>query len=191
MHDPGTRMYTILLKGGQEVNAELVFSPTQVASYDFMLPITLNNLPAPSPRPTPMPRTPYASSALGLLGDAKEKPAESGNQSTKQSRKSATIQAAQKTKTTTLAPGSAAGSKGGSKQSDRKTPLEEEEDTQLLPHITPKRRIIATALRQPVELSTNALCFVLPSNYLDKVEKQGAARYSNLLLKVIFCRFLD
>ncbi|XP_014674744.1 PREDICTED: cilia- and flagella-associated protein 47-like [Priapulus caudatus] len=51
-------VYTTELAAGTSIGAELVFAPTEVASYDFLLPVMLNDSIAPSPTPTPFPPSP-------------------------------------------------------------------------------------------------------------------------------------
>ncbi|KAG5833367.1 hypothetical protein ANANG_G00275190 [Anguilla anguilla] len=58
----GTRLeshlYKITLEGLETVECSLIFSPKQVAAYDFNLPVTLNSIGAPSPPPSSVPKTP-------------------------------------------------------------------------------------------------------------------------------------
>ena len=52
-------------------------SPSEVASYDFHLPVIINNIRAPSPSPSPMPPTPAPSlkDSIALAAAAAKNPA--------------------------------------------------------------------------------------------------------------------
>ncbi|XP_074645875.1 cilia and flagella-associated protein 47-like isoform X2 [Tubulanus polymorphus] len=104
--------YTITLGEGEIVACELFFKPTEVASYDFVMPVTINETPAPSPSPTPFPPTPAPSNKNSIQHIINPRPI-------------------------------------------------------YFSIPTPRRKIIATALRQPLELSHNKLEFTLPANFLD------------------------
>ncbi|XP_078698604.1 cilia- and flagella-associated protein 47-like isoform X8 [Branchiostoma floridae x Branchiostoma belcheri] len=54
-------MYRYMLEGEEIVPCELVFSPTEVASYDFLMPVHINAMDAPSPTPSSFPPTPAPS----------------------------------------------------------------------------------------------------------------------------------
>ncbi|KAJ8350368.1 hypothetical protein SKAU_G00254980 [Synaphobranchus kaupii] len=60
--DTGTRLeshlYRITVEGLETVDCSLIFSPKQVAAYDFNLPVTLNDIGVPSPPPSSVPKTP-------------------------------------------------------------------------------------------------------------------------------------
>ncbi|XP_066563691.1 cilia- and flagella-associated protein 47-like [Amia ocellicauda] len=51
-------LYSLEMEGKQNVECFLIFSPKEVAAYDFNLPVTLNNMGAPSPPPSSIPKTP-------------------------------------------------------------------------------------------------------------------------------------
>ena len=82
----------------------------QVASYDFNLPVTINQTGAPSPTPTSFPPTPTPSHKNSLQHII----------------------------------------------NPRRVPV---------PTATPRRRVVTTALRQPLQLSAESLHFVLPVHY--------------------------
>lgn len=98
------------------MKCQLEFTPTEVASYDFIVPVNINQTEAPTPDPTPLPPTPAPSS------------------------KSIHHIIAPRPVNVTVA--------------------------------TPKRRIVATALRQPLEMSHHNLDFTLPSGFL-RLESTG------------------
>ena len=195
-----------MLKGCQSVRAELIFTPTQVASYDFILPITLNNLPAPTPAPTPMPRTPFSSSttlaadfgraaklasATGTLVGAEES-VDGGKR--RRSPKSRSSDAGGSGSGSGFGSGSGSGGDAGSSAGRSGTitgahesgtlsgagPVESEPGER----VTPKRRIVATALRQPLEISASSLDFLLPATFIKKLEKHGPEAYAKILTKV-------
>ena len=202
IHDTSARSYSIMLKGCQSVRAELIFTPTQVAAYDFILPITLNNLPAPTPAPTPMPRTPFSSSttqaadigrakklasATGTLVGAEES-VDGGKR--RRSPKSRSSDAGGLGSGSGSGSGDDAGSSGGrsgtisgaheSGTLSGAGPVESEPGER----VTPKRRIVATALRQPLEISASSLDFLLPATFIKKLEKHGPEAYAKILTKV-------
>ncbi|XP_041462969.1 cilia- and flagella-associated protein 47-like isoform X1 [Lytechinus variegatus] len=107
--NPG--VFKVTVGGEQKIDCELRFKPTEVASYDFVMPVSINQTEAPTPDGTPFPPTPAPSS---------------------------------KSIQHIIAP----------------RPV-------IVAVSTPKRRIIATALRQPLQVSTTELSFTLPSGYLE------------------------
>lgn len=56
---------------------EMHLSPTEVASYDFHLPVIINNIKAPSPSPSPLPPTPAPSlkDSIAVAAAAAKNPA--------------------------------------------------------------------------------------------------------------------
>ncbi|PIK59126.1 hypothetical protein BSL78_03931 [Apostichopus japonicus] len=111
---PGTFKATI--QGLSTMKCQLEFTPTEVASYDFIVPVNINQTEAPTPDPTPLPPTP-APSYKSIHHIIAPRPIN-----------------------VTVA--------------------------------TPKRRIVATALRQPLEMSHHNLDFTLPSGFL-RLETTG------------------
>ncbi|KAK3775916.1 hypothetical protein RRG08_017206 [Elysia crispata] len=106
--NPG--MSSVTLEPEEVIEGEITFTPTQVAAYDFILPVVVNHLGAPTPAPTPFPPTPAPSNKNSIQHIINPKP---------------------------------------------------------VPAVvtTPRRQVIATALRQPLQLGTNRLQFILPSNF--------------------------
>ncbi|XP_069034828.1 cilia- and flagella-associated protein 47-like isoform X2 [Lepisosteus oculatus] len=51
-------LYSVEIEGNKVVDCFLIFSPKEVAAYDFNLPVTLNSTGAPSPPPSSIPKTP-------------------------------------------------------------------------------------------------------------------------------------
>ena len=107
--NPG--VYKVTVGGEQKIDCKLKFQPTEVASYDFIMPVSINQTDAPTPDSTPAPPTPAPSS------------------------KSIQHIIAPRPVVVTVA--------------------------------TPRRRIIATGLRQPLQLSHYELQFSLPSGFLE------------------------
>ena len=107
--NPG--VYKVTVGGEQKIDCKLKFQPTEVASYDFIMPVSINQTDAPTPDSTPAPPTPAPSS------------------------KSIQHIIAPRPVVVTVA--------------------------------TPRRRIIATGLRQPLQLSHYKLEFSLPSGFLE------------------------
>lgn len=201
VHDASARSYSIMLKGCQSVRAELIFTPTQVASYDFILPITLNNLPAPTPAPTPMPRTPFSTAttmAADVQGAAKLARADGGSSANADA---GSKRRELKSRSSVDAGGSGSGSGSGSGPNGDGGSSGGRSGTMsggvmsgagaVEPdggdRVTPKRRIVATALRQPLEISANSLDFLLPATFIRKLEKHGPEAYAKLLTKVLMC----
>ncbi|XP_035825915.1 cilia- and flagella-associated protein 47 [Aplysia californica] len=108
--NPG--MASVTLEPEEIIEGEITFTPTQVAAYDFVMPVVVNHLGAPSPAPTPFPPTPAPSNKNSIQHIVNPRPMP-----------------------VTVA--------------------------------TPRKQVIATALRQPLQLGTNRLEFLLPSNFHD------------------------
>ncbi|KAL8606797.1 hypothetical protein ACOMHN_049626 [Nucella lapillus] len=106
--NPG--MGSVTLAPGENIQGELYFIPGEVAAYDFIMPVTINHLGAPSPAPTPFPPTPTPSNKNGLQHIVNPRP-------------------------------------------------------QPFSIATPRKHIIGTALRQPLQLSHNRIHFSLPVNF--------------------------
>ena len=102
--NPG--MFSITLEPGEETLGQLQFTPTEVASYDFLIPVAVNKTGAPTPLPTPLPPTPAPSQKNSLQHIINPRPVH--------------VEIA-----------------------------------------TPRRKVIATALRQPLQLSHQNLEFSL------------------------------
>ena len=100
-----SRVYTVILEGEQSANFALEFKPTEVASYDFILPVAINDTEAPTPAPTPFPSTP------------------------------------------------------GSRAGTVSLPYTNKPRVMPFEVVTPRRRVVATALRQPLKLSTTKIDF--------------------------------
>lgn len=90
----------------------------QVAAYDFVMPVIINQIGAPSPAPTPFPPTPAPSNKNSLQHIINPRP----------------------------------------------------QPPQVA---TPRKHVIATALRQPLQLSTNKIEFSLPSTFEDPTSSTG------------------
>jgi len=52
-------LFTVGIDSGQQFPCEMIFTPTEVASYDFMMNVTVNETLAPTPAPTPLPPGPH------------------------------------------------------------------------------------------------------------------------------------
>ncbi|XP_078416576.1 cilia- and flagella-associated protein 47-like [Cetorhinus maximus] len=59
------QLYVVTLGGKESIKCELLFSPTDVASYDFNLPVIMNGGIKPSPSPSSIPPDPYDEISLG------------------------------------------------------------------------------------------------------------------------------
>ncbi|XP_043556662.1 cilia- and flagella-associated protein 47-like [Chiloscyllium plagiosum] len=101
------QLYIVSLRGRERIKCELVFSPTDVASYDFNLPVIINGSVTPSPPPSSIPPDPYDEISIGSS------------------------------------------------------------EVQLLNSATPSRRVQATVLYPPLELSDTKLEFSLLPGYND------------------------
>ncbi|XP_070567350.1 cilia- and flagella-associated protein 47-like [Ptychodera flava] len=113
--NPG--VYKVTVGGEDVIKCELTFQPSEVAAYDFIIPVSINQTDAPTPNPTPFPPTPAPSS------------------------KSINHIITPRPVAVTIA--------------------------------TPRRRIIATGLRQPLQLSHTKLDFSLPSGFFEMGVQQG------------------
>ncbi|XP_077977423.1 cilia- and flagella-associated protein 47-like [Glandiceps talaboti] len=113
--NPG--VYKVTVSGQDVIKCELSFHPTEVAAYDFIVPVSINQTDAPTPIPTPFPPTPAPSS---------------------------------KSIQHIITP--------------RPVPFTIS---------TPRRRIVATGLRQPLQLSHVKLEFSLPSGFFEMGVQQG------------------
>ncbi|XP_013416633.1 cilia- and flagella-associated protein 47 isoform X1 [Lingula anatina] len=122
--NPG--MHTVTLAGQEEVEAELIFTPTEVASYDFIIPVVVNATGAPSPAPTPFPPTPAPSAKNTIEHIINPKPIH-----------------------VTIA--------------------------------TPRRKVVATALRQPFQISHSKLEFTFPNGFTDQALGSGLGQNKGTL----------
>ncbi|RDD38935.1 Cilia- and flagella-associated protein 47 [Trichoplax sp. H2] len=59
--DGNQNLYTISMNGNEVISYILQFYPSEVASYDFYLPVTINEINPPSPPQSPLPPTPTTS----------------------------------------------------------------------------------------------------------------------------------
>ncbi|XP_072178621.1 cilia- and flagella-associated protein 47-like [Diadema setosum] len=122
--NPG--VFKVTVGGEQTIDCQLKFQPTEVASYDFIIPVSINQTEAPTPESTPFPPTPAPSS---------------------------------KSIQHIIAP----------------RPV-------VVMVSTPKRRIIATALRQPLQVSDTDLHFTLPSGYLEMGLSSSTQQSQSIML---------
>ncbi|XP_033113331.1 cilia- and flagella-associated protein 47-like isoform X2 [Anneissia japonica] len=118
-------IYKVSLRREETINCQLIFRPTEVASYDFNINVTINQVDPPSPDPTPFPPTPAPSS------------------------KSIQHIITPRPMVVTIA--------------------------------TPKRKITATALRQPLQLSHYHIDFSLPSGFKESGNVLGQTRGTMLV----------
>ncbi|KAL5010428.1 hypothetical protein ScPMuIL_012733 [Solemya velum] len=120
-------LFTVTLNPEETVEGELIFMPTEVAAYDFIMPVAINHMGAPSPAPTPAPPTPAPSIKNSLQHIINPRP---------------------------------------------------------LPMsiTTPRKHVIATALRQPLQLSSNRIEFFLPFAYLADTATSGLGTTKGTLL---------
>ncbi|PFX34680.1 Calponin-likey domain-containing protein 2 [Stylophora pistillata] len=125
--DDGNGVYHVSLKGQKVLECALEFHPSEVASYDFVIPVSINHAVAPTPAPSTFPPTPAPSHMNWTI-------------------------------------------------SDLVTPL-----PSLAGVATPSRRVVATALRPPLQLSHSVLEFHLPSGYFDLGIESGAGRAQGCL----------
>ncbi|XP_052708553.1 cilia and flagella-associated protein 47-like isoform X1 [Crassostrea angulata] len=114
--NPG--MFTVTMAPEETIEGELIFMPTEVAAYDFVMPVIINQIGAPSPAPTPFPPTPAPSNKNSLQHIINPRP----------------------------------------------------QPPQVA---TPRKHVIATALRQPLQLSNNKIEFSLPSTFEDPTASTG------------------
>ncbi|XP_071134806.1 cilia- and flagella-associated protein 47-like isoform X3 [Mytilus edulis] len=114
--NPG--MFTVTMAPEETIEGELIFMPTEVAAYDFVMPCIVNMLGAPTPAPTPFPPTPAPSNKNSLQHIINPRP-------------------------------------------------------QPFSVATPSKHVIATALRQPLTLSSNKIEFSLPSTFEDPSSSTG------------------
>ncbi|XP_075257847.1 cilia- and flagella-associated protein 47-like isoform X3 [Convolutriloba macropyga] len=103
--DVSNRVFVIILAGEQSSSFALEFKPTEVAAYDFVLPVSINETEAPTPASTPFPSTP------------------------------------------------------GSRKGAPSLPYSNVPRIMPFEVVTPRRRVVATALRQPLRLSTTKIDF--------------------------------
>ncbi|XP_048577373.1 cilia- and flagella-associated protein 47-like isoform X2 [Nematostella vectensis] len=118
----GDGIYCLALEGQQSISCALEFSPSEVAAYDFIIPVSINNIMAPSPPPSTFPPTPTPSRSNWTIPEL-DTPAPS-----------------------------------------------------IMGIATPSRRVLATALRPPLQVSHTRLEFSLPSGYFDLGIESGAGR---------------
>ena len=123
--NPG--LFTVTLDAEESIPCLLIFKPTEVASYDFFLPVTINQTSAPTPHSTPFPPT-----------SPNPKKSIDDKQAGKQNRLSV--------------PASA----GDSGVKHIICPRPQQVDI-----VTPRRRVFATALRQPLTVSHHSLRFTI------------------------------
>lgn len=107
----------------------------QVAAYDFVLPVTINAVGAPTPSQTPVPPTPAPSNKNTIHNIINPKPIP-----------------------VTIA--------------------------------TPKKRVIATALRQPIQISNSNVQFTLHSDYYEAAA-DGSINHSQLKVSLSQTRHLE
>ena len=98
-------------------------SQFQVAAYDFIMPVVINHLGAPSPAPTPFPPTPAPSNRNSIQHIVNPRP-------------------------------------------------------QPFTVATPRKHVIATALRQPLQLSHTKVEFCLPVNFHEMAKNTGVGATS-------------
>ncbi|XP_055954756.1 cilia and flagella-associated protein 47 [Patella vulgata] len=125
MMNPG--MYSVGLRPEEVITGELTFMPREVAAYDFIMPVVVNHIGAPSPAPTPFPPTPVPSQKNSLEHIINPRP------------RPAIV-------------------------------------------VTPRKHVVATALRQPLQLSTNRIEFNLPSSFNDVTMNTGFGGSKNFVL---------
>lgn len=125
--DDGAGVYHVSLKGQQVMECALEFQPSEVASYDFVIPVRINHTVAPTPAPSTFPPTPAPSHMNWTI-------------------------------------------------SELMTPA-----PSLVDVATPSRRVLATALRPPLQLSHSILEFRLPSGYFELGIESGAGRAQGCL----------
>ncbi|KAL3884217.1 hypothetical protein ACJMK2_030436, partial [Sinanodonta woodiana] len=113
--------YAVTLQPEETIEGEINFIPSEVAAYDFILPVTINHTGAPSPAPTPFPPTPAPSNKNSLQHIINPKP-------------------------------------------------------QPFTVITPRKHVIATGLRQPLQLSSNRIEFSMPASFYDPSLTAGQAQ---------------
>ncbi|XP_038658216.1 cilia- and flagella-associated protein 47-like isoform X3 [Scyliorhinus canicula] len=53
------QFYSVALRGNESIKCQLLFSPTDVASYNFNIPVIINGGTSPSPSPSSVPPDPY------------------------------------------------------------------------------------------------------------------------------------
>ncbi|XP_052808119.1 cilia- and flagella-associated protein 47-like isoform X2 [Mya arenaria] len=123
--NPG--MFSVTLNSEETVEGELIFMPTEVAAYDFTLPVMINHTGAPSPAPTPFPPTPAPSNKNALQHIINPKP-------------------------------------------------------QPFTVDTPRKHVIATALRQPLQLSTNKIELFAPASFHDVSIQSGQMQSKGTIL---------
>ncbi|XP_021363645.1 cilia- and flagella-associated protein 47-like isoform X2 [Mizuhopecten yessoensis] len=116
MLNPG--MFTVTMAPEETIEGEIIFTPSEVAAYDFIMPVIINQIGAPSPAPTPFPPTPAPSNKNSIQHIINPRP-------------------------------------------------------QPLSIATPRKHVIATALRQPLQLSSNKIEFALPSTFEDPTASTG------------------
>lgn len=111
--NPG--MACVTLGPKETITGELYFVPQEVAAYDFIMPVMINNLGAPSPASTPFPPSPSVNERTSIIHSR----------------------------------------------------------LQPVIVITPRKHVIATALRQPLQLSHSKIEFVLPTSFYEQALKTG------------------
>lgn len=125
--DDGNGVYYVSLKSQKVLECALEFQPSEVASYDFIIPVSINHTVAPTPAPSTFPPTPAPSHMNWTI-------------------------------------------------SELITPV-----PSLAGVATPSRRIVATALRPPLQISHSVLEFHLPSGYFELGIESGAGRAQGCL----------
>ncbi|XP_076467202.1 cilia and flagella-associated protein 47-like [Babylonia areolata] len=123
--NPG--MGSVTLAPNDKIDGELLFIPQEVAAYDFIMPVTINHLGAPSPAPTPFPPTPAPSNKNSIQHIVNPRP-------------------------------------------------------QPFTVATPRKHVIATALRQPLQLSHTRVEFSLPVNFHQMASSTGLGATTSIVL---------
>ncbi|XP_057307230.1 cilia and flagella-associated protein 47-like isoform X2 [Hydractinia symbiolongicarpus] len=122
--------FHVTATGQEVVEAVLQFTPTEVASYDFILPVSVNHIVAPSPPPSPYPASIAATRSGKILS-------------------------------------------ASTRNNDSLYAFE---------FPTPCRRVRATGLRSPLQLSRKSIEFNLPSGYYDLNITDSSGRVQSITL---------
>ena len=122
--NPG--LFTIALDADETIDCLIHFKPTEVASYDFVMPVSINQTRAPSPSATPFPATPAPSNKNSLQHIINPRPVH-----------------------VTIA--------------------------------TPRRKVVATGLRMPLQLSHNVLEFMLSPGFYEMSSASGIGQSKGTL----------
>ncbi|XP_070190234.1 cilia and flagella-associated protein 47-like isoform X3 [Littorina saxatilis] len=123
--NPG--MSSVTLAPMENIEGQLLFIPGEVAAYDFIMPVVINHLGAPSPASTPFPPTPAPSKKNSIQHIVNPRP-------------------------------------------------------QPFTVATPRKHVIATGLRQPLQLSHTKVEFSLPVNFHEMSKNTGIGAASSIVL---------